>query len=112
MCQHQAIWDNRQHPRVHQAFARRFGEEKLWVSLDRANMKPPAREDKPDWNNRGMIHWDLDTSQQPIQFGVQGVLYLTDTAENQVVSSACRVLTPSMNGPRRSQKIATRTIQT
>ncbi|MGB0604148.1 MAG: phytanoyl-CoA dioxygenase family protein [Candidatus Latescibacterota bacterium] len=83
MYQHQAIWDNRQHPRVHQAFAEIWGEEKLWVSLDRANMKPPAREDKPDWNNRGMIHWDLDTSQQPIQFGVQGVLYLTDTAEDQ-----------------------------
>ena len=83
MYQHQAIWDNRQHPRVHQAFAEIWGEEKLWVSLDRANMKPPAREDKPDWNNRGMIHWDLDTSQQPIQFGVQGVLYLADTAEDQ-----------------------------
>jgi len=83
MYQHQAIWDNRQHPKVYQAFAEIWGEEKLWVSLDRANMKPPAREDKPDWNNRGMIHWDLDTSQQPIQFGVQGVLYLTDTAEDQ-----------------------------
>jgi ectoine hydroxylase-related dioxygenase (phytanoyl-CoA dioxygenase family) len=83
MYQHQAIWDNRQHPKVHQAFAEIWGEEKLWVSLDRANMKPPAREDQPDWNNRGMIHWDLDTSQQPIQFGVQGVLYLTDTAEDQ-----------------------------
>ena len=83
MYQHQAIWDKRQHPRVHQAFAEIWGEEKLWVSLDRANMKPPAREDKPDWNNRGMIHWDLDTSQQPIQFGVQGVLYLADTAEDQ-----------------------------
>ena len=83
MYQHQAIWDNRQHPRVYQAFAEIWGEEKLWVSLDRANMKPPAREDKPDWNNRGMIHWDLDTSQQPIQFGVQGVLYLTDTGEDQ-----------------------------
>ena len=83
MYQHQAIWDNRQHRKVYQAFAEIWGEEKLWVSLDRANMKPPAREDKPDWNNRGMIHWDLDTSQQPIQFGVQGVLYLTDTAEDQ-----------------------------
>jgi len=83
MYQHQAIWDNRQHRKVYQAFAEIWGEEKLWVSLDRANMKPPAREDKPDWNNRGMIHWDLATSQQPIQFGVQGVLYLTDTAEDQ-----------------------------
>ena len=83
MYQHQALWDNRQYPKVYEAFSEIWGEEKLWVSLDRANMKPPAREDKPDWTNRGMIHWDLDTSQQPIQFGVQGVLYLTDTAEDQ-----------------------------
>jgi hypothetical protein len=81
--QHQAIWDNRQYPRVHEAFAEIWERQDLWVSLDRANMKPPAREDRPGWNNKGMIHWDLDTSQQPIRFGVQGVLYLTDTAEDQ-----------------------------
>lgn len=81
--QHQALWDNRQCPRVHQAFTEIWNNEKLWVSLDRANMKPPAREDKPEWCNKGMIHWDTDTSQQPIPFGVQGVLYLTDTSEQQ-----------------------------
>ena len=46
-------------------------------------MKPPTRSQNPEWNNYGMIHWDVDTSQQAIPFGVQGVLYLTDTAENQ-----------------------------
>ena len=81
--QHQALWDNRQYPKVHQAFAEIWGDEKLWVSLDRANMKPPAREDRPEWCNKGMIHWDVDTTQQPVSFGVQGVLYLTDTAEDQ-----------------------------
>lgn len=83
MYQHQALWNNRQYPRIHQAFAEIWQTEKLWVSLDRANMKPPTRPQNPEWDNRGMIHWDLDTSQQPIPFGVQGVLYLTDTAENQ-----------------------------
>src|SRR6266542_2895542 len=39
--QHQALWDNRQHPRVHQAFADLLGTERLWVSMDRAGMKPP-----------------------------------------------------------------------
>ena len=81
--QHQALWDNRQYPKVHQAFAEIWGDEKLWVSLDRANMKPPTREDRPEWCNKGMIHWDADTTQQPVSFGVQGVLYLTDTAEDQ-----------------------------
>jgi len=83
MYQHQALWDNRQYPKVHQAFSEIWDDEKLWVSLDRANMKPPAREDRPEWGHQGMIHWDTDTSEQPIRFGVQGVLYLTDTAENQ-----------------------------
>ena len=81
--QHQALWDNRQYPRVHQSFTDIWGDEKLWVSLDRANMKPPARADRPEWCHEGMIHWDVDTAQQPIPFGVQGVLYLTDTAEDQ-----------------------------
>jgi len=81
--QHQALWDNRQHPKIHQAFSEIWDDERLWVSIDRANMKPPARDDRPEWGHQGMIHWDVDTSEQPIRFGVQGVLYLTDTAENQ-----------------------------
>ena len=83
MYQHQAMWDNRQYPRVHQAFTQIFGSERLWVSLDRVNMKPPVRTDRPEWGHTGMIHWDVDTSRPTIPFGVQGVLYLTDTAENQ-----------------------------
>jgi ectoine hydroxylase-related dioxygenase (phytanoyl-CoA dioxygenase family) len=81
--QHQTLWNNRQYPKVHQAFSEIWGTEELWVSLDRANMKPPAQADKPDWQNRGMIHWDTDTSVEKVPFGVQGVLYLTDTAEDQ-----------------------------
>ena len=80
--QHQALWDNRQYPKVHQAFSEIWETEKLWVSLDRANMKPPSRKDKPDWQNEGMIHWDTDTSVLKVPFGVQGVLYLTDTSED------------------------------
>ncbi len=81
--QHQALWDNRQYPRVYEAFTEILGTTKLWVSLDRANMKPPARPDRPLWGHTGMVHWDVDTSQTPIPFAVQGVLYLRDTAENQ-----------------------------
>ena len=81
--QRQALWDNRQYPRVYEAFKEILSEDRLWVSLDRANMKPPARDDMPEWDHPGMIHWDVDTSQDPIPFGVQGVLYLTDTSEDQ-----------------------------
>lgn len=80
MHHHQALWDNRQSPRVHQAFADIWGTEKLWVSYDRANMNPPYG---PQWDNKGFIHWDLDSTVRPVPFKVQGVLYLSDTAEDQ-----------------------------
>ena len=79
--QHQALWDNRQYPRVHQAFAELLGVEALWVSMDRATMKPPASPQFPAHDDPGFIHWDLDTSRPlPTRLGVQGVLALTDTS--------------------------------
>ena len=50
--------------------------------MDRANMKPPVREDQPAWQHPGMIHWDADTTSGKAAFRVQGVLYLADTDEN------------------------------
>jgi hypothetical protein len=81
--QAQALWDNRQHPRIHQIFSEILGTERLWVSLDRACMKPPYHRAHPEYDHRGFIHWDADTTQLPVEFGVQGVLCLTDTAANQ-----------------------------
>ncbi|MDF2441200.1 MAG: hypothetical protein JWN98_2184 [Abditibacteriota bacterium] len=80
--QHQALWNNRQHARVYGAFADILGNEKLWVSMDRAGFKAPVTPEFPDYDDRGFVHWDLDTS-QPIspQLGVQGVLCLADTTE-------------------------------
>jgi len=79
--QHQALWNNRQAPRVHQAFSELFGTEKLWVSFDRANMKLPRHPDHPEYDHKGFIHWDADTRKLPKPFSVQGVLALTDTTE-------------------------------
>ena len=83
MYHHQAMWNNRQHPRMHQIFSEIWGTEKLWVSIDRVSFKPPPHPDHPEYENKGFMHWDADTSQLPVRFGVQGVLYLRDTAENQ-----------------------------
>lgn len=77
--QHQALWDNRQFPRVHQAFAELSGTEKLWVSMDRVNLKAPLHPDHPENDHRGFIHWDIDTTKSPPSFFVQAVLCLTDT---------------------------------
>lgn len=81
--QHQAMWDNRQHPRVYQAFTEILGAEKLWVSMDRVSMKPPQRPNHAEYDHKGFVHWDVDTSHPPKNLRVQGVLYLADTAENQ-----------------------------
>jgi ectoine hydroxylase-related dioxygenase (phytanoyl-CoA dioxygenase family) len=77
--QHQALWDNRQYPRVHQAFSEIFGTPKLWVSEDRVSMKPPSNAKYPAYDYKGFTHWDVDTSRMPLPFEVQGVLCLTDT---------------------------------
>jgi hypothetical protein len=80
MYQHPAMWANRQHPRVHAAFADLFGHERLWVSFDRVNLKPPYHPDHPRYNHLGFMHWDTDVTTAARQpFGVQGVLYLADT---------------------------------
>ncbi len=82
MYHYQSLWNNRQHPRVYQTFVEILGTERLWVTLDRANLKPPANARHPQYDHKGFIHWDTDTALYPhIPFGVQGVLALTDTDE-------------------------------
>jgi hypothetical protein len=76
---HQALWDNRQHPRVYEAFKQVHGREDLWVSHDRVSMKLPRHPEHPEYDNAGFAHWDADLSKLPLKFGVQGVLALTDT---------------------------------
>ena len=81
MYQHQAMWNNRQYPRIHQAFSELLGTEKLWVSLDRVNLKPPRHSDHPEYDHKGFIHWDCDSSKPSTARRLQG-LYLTDTDTN------------------------------
>ncbi|MFC5532599.1 phytanoyl-CoA dioxygenase family protein [Cohnella yongneupensis] len=83
----QTLWDNRMYPKVYEVFKELLGEEKLWVSLDRVNMKLPKRESHLKLN-QSFIHWDRDTSNLKFpmrvgESGLQGVLYLADTAANQ-----------------------------
>ena len=80
MYHHPSLWANRQLPRIHGAFADIWGTEKLWVTIDRANLNVPNR---PGFEFRGFIHWDIDTSLEPLPFDVQGVLSLTDTVPGQ-----------------------------
>jgi hypothetical protein len=77
---HQTQWDNRTAPRVYEAFSQIWKTDRLWVSHDRASINPPSRDPDAPENN---LHWDLSLENRPVSFGVQGVLYLTDTPAEQ-----------------------------
>jgi len=81
---HQYLWDNRQSPKVHQAFADIWGTEKLWVTIDRANLNFPMR---PGHEYKGFIHWDYDPETKPQN--VQGVLALADQTDENMGGFQC-----------------------
>lgn len=81
---HQYLWDNRQYPRIHQAFADIWGTEKLWVTIDRANLNFPIR---PGYEYKGFIHWDYDPETKPQN--VQGVLALADQTDEEMGGFQC-----------------------
>jgi ectoine hydroxylase-related dioxygenase (phytanoyl-CoA dioxygenase family) len=72
---HQALWNNRQERRVYEAFVDIWDDEKLWVTIDRANLNTPNRSGRAF---AGFIHTDVDTTLEPPPVNVQGVLSLVD----------------------------------
>ena len=77
---HPALDANRASPRIHRAFAQLWNREDIWMNVDQAGMNPPER---VGWRFPGPhLHWDVSLA-QPIPFGLQGILYLADTAANQ-----------------------------
>ena len=71
---HQYLWDNRQAPRIYDAFVDIWDREDLWVTIDRANLNVP-KQDK-NVGKDGFVHWDVNTALNPPPIGVQGVLSL------------------------------------
>lgn len=92
--QSQEQWDNRQAPKIYEAFSQIWGQKELRVSRDRASINPPALDKAAALDSQVAfgLHFDTGFAQQrvaeakkqrPIPKGVQGVLYLVDTpAEN------------------------------
>lgn len=74
----QVLWDNRQNPEVYNAFVDIWDQENLWVTIDRANLNPPNKSGR---EFSGFVHWDADSSLDPLPVNVQGVLALSDTDE-------------------------------
>ncbi|PIB38359.1 phytanoyl-CoA dioxygenase family protein [Maribacter sp. 4G9] len=81
---HQYLWDNRQTQRVYDAFVDVWGTERLWVTIDRANLNFPQREGE---NKKGFIHWDYDPETKPQN--VQGVLALADQTDENMGGFQC-----------------------
>ncbi|MER6214323.1 phytanoyl-CoA dioxygenase family protein [Streptomyces sp. NPDC001674] len=86
---HPLLWDTRQTRRVYDAFVDVWDCEELWVSLDRLNLNPPNTGNRhrdlatpPDEGFDIELHWDVDTTLPVPPQRVQGILALTDTAED------------------------------
>ena len=81
---HQHLWSNRQVQRLYDAFVDIWGTEKLWVTIDRANLNFPLR---PGFEYKGFIHWDYDPDTKPQN--VQGVLALADQMDEEMGGFQC-----------------------
>ncbi len=81
---HQTLWNNRQTERVYEAFCDVWGTDKLWVTIDRANLNFPMR---PGHEFKGFIHWDYDPETRPQN--VQGVLALADQTDENMGGFQC-----------------------
>lgn len=80
----QYLWSNRQTKKVYDAFVDIWGTEKLWVTIDRANLNFPIRE---GYEYKGFIHWDYDPETKPQN--VQGVIALSDQTDINMGGFQC-----------------------
>ncbi|MFB0908353.1 MAG: phytanoyl-CoA dioxygenase family protein, partial [Spirosomataceae bacterium] len=74
----------RQSQRIYDAFNDVWGTDKLWVTIDRANLNFPTR---PDHIFNGFIHWDYDPETRPQN--VQGVIALADQTDENMGGFQC-----------------------
>lgn len=81
---HPLLWENRQSQRIYDAFVDIWGTEKLWVTIDRANLNFPKKS-ASDFS--GFIHWDYDPETKPQN--VQGVLALADQTDENMGGFQC-----------------------
>jgi hypothetical protein len=78
--QHPALEQNRRSDKIRKAYEELWQRKDIWVNTDRVGFNPPETETYKFTGPR--LHWDLK-SFKSIPFGLQGILYLSDTAANQ-----------------------------
>ena len=78
--QHPLLEKNRTSPKIRAAYEQLWGRTDLWMNTDRVSFNPPETE---FWSFPGpRLHWDVSL-ELPIPFGLQGLLYLSDTEATQ-----------------------------
>ena len=78
--QHPALEKNRLSAKIRKAYEQLWSRKDLWVNTDRVGFNPP---ETSSWKFPGpKMHWDVSLA-MPIPFGLQGILYLANTASNQ-----------------------------
>jgi ectoine hydroxylase-related dioxygenase (phytanoyl-CoA dioxygenase family) len=78
--QHPVMDENRNAEKIKNVYQELWNRNDLWVNADRVGFNPPETEIYKFQGPR--LHWD-SSIHQPMPFGLQGILYLADTAENQ-----------------------------
>lgn len=78
--QHPTIEKNRQCEKIKKAYQQLWKRKDVYVNMDKVGFNPP---EKTNWKYpASRLHWDVSL-RMPIPFGLQGLLYLCDTAANQ-----------------------------
>lgn len=83
---HPVLEENREVPLVRKFFEQLWQRTDLVMSSDRVSFNPP---ETASWKFPGPnMHWDIPL-QAPVSFGTQGLIYLTDTTEEQGAFCCC-----------------------
>lgn len=76
---HKTLNKNRFSPRIKKAYEQLYNSAKIYKTIDKVSFNPPETKDFTFLGSP--LHWDISLK-QPITFGFQGLLYLTDCDSN------------------------------
>lgn len=78
--QHPLLQKNRESALIRLVYEELWGRKDLWLNTDRVGFNPP---ETSTWKFPGPgLHWDVSL-ELPVPFGLQGILYLSDTSAEQ-----------------------------
>ncbi|MFB3388321.1 phytanoyl-CoA dioxygenase family protein [Flavobacterium sp. LAR06] len=76
---HETLNKNRFSTRINKAYELLYNTDKIYKTIDKVSFNPPETENFTFMGSP--LHWDTSLK-QPIPFGLQGLLYLTDCGVN------------------------------